>query len=69
MRIDQISFLRWHFIREIVLIIGPEGDFSEAEKESLEDAGCIPVSLGSTRLRVETAAIALLSTLHLALHS
>eukprot|EP00210_Caulerpa_lentillifera_P002155 g2069.t1 len=46
---------------EIVLIIGPEGDFSDTEKSAMDEAGCIPVSLGSNRLRVETAAIALLS--------
>lgn len=44
-----------------LLFIGPEGDFTEDEKESLIKAGAMPVGLGPRRLRVETAAIALLS--------
>lgn len=41
--------------------MGPEGDFSPEELESLVAAGAVPVGLGTNRLRVETAAIALLS--------
>lgn len=37
--------------------IGPEGDFSQAEYETLARAGFEPVSLGSSRLKSETAAI------------
>lgn len=44
-----------------MLIIGPEGDFTPQELESLVGAGAIPVGLGRHRLRVETAAVALLS--------
>lgn len=43
------------------MIIGPEGDFTEDEKSILVSSGCHPVNLGNNRLRVETAAIALLS--------
>jgi len=43
------------------IAIGPEGDFTEAEKEHLESLGCTEVSLGILRLRTETAAIAFLS--------
>jgi 16S rRNA (uracil1498-N3)-methyltransferase len=43
------------------IAIGPEGDFTEAEKKHLEAHGCIEVSLGKLRLRTETAAIAFLS--------
>lgn len=39
------------------LLIGPEGDFSVKEIQLALDANYIPVSLGSTRLRTETAAI------------
>ena len=39
------------------VLIGPEGDFSEAEIEQAIDAGFAPVSLGSSRLRTETAAL------------
>jgi len=42
----------------ILILIGPEGDFSPDEVESAKRAGFIPVSLGELILRVETAAIA-----------
>lgn len=41
----------------IVIMIGPEGDFTEEEKEKAINVSWTPVSLGSTRLRTETAAI------------
>lgn len=43
------------------LWIGPEGDFSDDEKEALLAAGATPVTLGATVLRAETAAIAMLA--------
>lgn len=42
---------------EITLLIGPEGDFSENEIKLAIEKGFIPVTLGDTRLRTETAAI------------
>lgn len=42
---------------EITLLIGPEGDFSDNEILSALQNGYIPVTLGETRLRTETAAI------------
>jgi len=44
-----------------LLIVGPEGDFTPAEVDSLVAAGAVPVGLGPLRLRVETAAIGLLA--------
>ncbi|ERJ60503.1 16S rRNA (uracil(1498)-N(3))-methyltransferase [Sphingobacterium paucimobilis] len=41
-----------------LLLIGPEGDFSEKEISQALDAGFIPISLGEARLRTETAALA-----------
>ena len=41
----------------VTLLIGPEGDFSEKEIASAIEKNFIPVSLGNTRLRTETAAI------------
>lgn len=43
---------------EITILIGPEGDFSVKEIEMALAHNFIPVTLGSTRLRTETAAIA-----------
>lgn len=48
-------------IAEGILVIGPEGDFTMSELEMLTSNGAALVGLGSNRLRVETAAIALLS--------
>jgi 16S rRNA (uracil1498-N3)-methyltransferase len=39
------------------ILIGPEGDFSEKEISLALESNYIPVSLGNTRLRTETAAI------------
>ena len=41
----------------ITLLIGPEGDFSEKEIALALENNFIPVSLGNTRLRTETAAV------------
>ena len=43
--------------REIIVMIGPEGDFSKAEAEMALAAGFIPIHLGASRLRTETAAL------------
>ncbi len=42
---------------DITLLIGPEGDFSVKEIALALENNFIPVSLGNTRLRTETAAI------------
>ena len=41
----------------IVVLIGPEGDFSFAEVSAAIAAGCTPVDLGPSVLRTETAAL------------
>ena len=46
-----------HNIKNITFLIGPEGDFSEKEIEILAQKGVNAVSLGSQRLRTETAGI------------
>lgn len=42
----------------VTILIGPEGDFTPVEVEQAINKGFIPVSLGSSRLRTETAALA-----------
>lgn len=42
---------------EILLMIGPEGDFSTNEIQSAVQKGFQPITLGDRRLRTETAAI------------
>jgi 16S rRNA (uracil1498-N3)-methyltransferase len=44
--------------------IGPEGDFTMAELQTIEAAGAKPITLGELTLRVETAAIYCLSFLN-----
>ena len=41
----------------ITILIGPEGDFSEQEIDLALQNGYIPVSLGNSRLRTETAGV------------
>ena len=43
--------------QDVTILIGPEGDFSVKEIQLAIDNKFIPVSLGATRLRTETAAI------------
>ena len=53
--------------RDILVLIGPEGDFTPQEIELAQGQGFIAVSLGDTVLRVATAAIAVASYLRLSL--
>ncbi|MFM2138775.1 MAG: hypothetical protein RJA57_1082 [Bacteroidota bacterium] len=39
------------------ILIGPEGDFTDQEFHAACEAGFLPVSLGDTRLRTETAGV------------
>lgn len=39
------------------ILIGPEGDFTEEEVETGKQKGYIPITLGNSRLRTETAGI------------
>lgn len=43
--------------KDIIVMIGPEGDFSPEEAKIAVSAGFQPVTLGSSRLRTETAAL------------
>ena len=51
----------------IAVIIGPEGGISDREAGMLKDAGAVPVSLGKTILRTETAGPAAVAMLMYAL--
>jgi len=44
--------------KNVVLALGPEGGWTDAERELFREAGWSPASLGRTILRAETAAIA-----------
>ncbi|MDI6606164.1 MAG: RsmE family RNA methyltransferase [Candidatus Omnitrophota bacterium] len=49
----------------IILLIGPEGDFTKKEVNLAVRAGFVPVTLGKRVLRVETAAVAVVSFIRL----
>ena len=44
--------------QDVIVMIGPEGDFSREEAELALARGFVPVHLGASRLRTETAALA-----------
>ena len=48
----------------VMVLIGPEGDFSPHEVDALLAAGFTPVTLGQSRLRTETAAIMACAAAH-----
>ncbi len=48
-----------------LVLIGPEGDFSETEVEEALSNGFTPISLGNSRLRTETAALVACHTIHI----
>ena len=49
-----------------LIMIGPEGDFSPEEIKAAIDAGFLPISLGDSRLRTETAAVMACAMCHTA---
>jgi 16S rRNA (uracil1498-N3)-methyltransferase len=49
--------------RSVLMLVGPEGDFTPAELALARHHGCQPITLGPIVLRVETAAIYCLSVL------
>jgi 16S rRNA (uracil1498-N3)-methyltransferase len=52
-----------HLPGSVLMLIGPEGDFTPAELALARHHGCRPITLGPVILRVETAAIYCLSVL------
>lgn len=50
---------------DAVVLIGPEGDFSEEEVGKAVEYGFMPISLGKSRLRTETAALVACHTINL----
>lgn len=50
---------------DALVLIGPEGDFSREEVEKALAKGFVPISLGKSRLRTETAALVSCHTMNL----
>lgn len=49
----------------VTVLIGPEGDFTPDEVRMAVEAGYVPVHLGQSRLRTETAAMVAVMMMHL----
>ena len=52
-------------VKDITILIGPEGDFSPEEAKLALEHGYIPVHLGPSRLRTETAAVTAVESVYL----
>ena len=50
----------------LIVLIGPEGDFTQEEVQSAQLAGFTPIHLGKSRLRTETAALTAVSMVYAA---
>ena len=50
--------------RDVMVLIGPEGDFSPEEVQAAKTAGFVPVTLGESRLRTETAGMMAVAWIH-----
>jgi 16S rRNA (uracil1498-N3)-methyltransferase len=51
--------------RDVLMLIGPEGGFTEDEIGQMKQSGAHTVTIGPYRLRVETAAIAACAAIHI----
>ncbi|MBR1872154.1 MAG: 16S rRNA (uracil(1498)-N(3))-methyltransferase [Bacteroidales bacterium] len=51
--------------RRVVVLVGPEGDFSPEEASAAIAAGYIPVNIGTSRLRTETAGMLAVASVYL----
>ena len=65
-RISIQEALRGFDGTDVTVLIGPEGDFSPEEARLAVEQGYIPVHLGSSRLRTETAAVLAATAVYLA---
>ena len=50
--------------KDVMVLIGPEGDFSPEEVQAATAAGFVPVTLGESRLRTETAGMMAVAWIH-----
>ncbi|AZB21916.1 16S rRNA (uracil(1498)-N(3))-methyltransferase [Kaistella haifensis] len=55
--LERINLKDINLKEKITFLIGPEGDFSEKEIQTLAEKGIKAVSLGNQRLRTETAGV------------
>ena len=60
-----MDVLRASDARDITILIGPEGDFSQEEASLALQCGYVPIHLGPSRLRTETAAVTAVEAVYL----
>ena len=67
-RLLLLSYLRNAPVKDekITVLIGPEGDFDIEEVNYAIEKGWMPVSLGRSRLRTETAGLSAIMMMNLA---
>jgi 16S rRNA (uracil1498-N3)-methyltransferase len=63
--LNQVVNKKSNKLKKIIVLIGPEGDFTNQEIALAKKSGFLPVSLGERTLRVDTAAIAVASFIKL----
>ncbi|PYJ07679.1 MAG: 16S rRNA (uracil(1498)-N(3))-methyltransferase [Verrucomicrobia bacterium] len=61
--LEQFSAEHGDRPKNVLMLVGPEGDFTPAELSLARSQGCRPITLGPIVLRVETASIYCLSIL------
>ena len=63
---QQIDHIKDNFKnnKKINLMVGPEGDFSDEEKNFINDKNFIKINLGGTILRTETAIVSIISIIN-----
>ena len=60
---EELLLNRFDRSEKCLVLIGPEGDFSKEEVALATKHGFVPVSLGNSRLRTETAGVMVCATL------
>ena len=55
------EYKKFDGVRKIMILIGPEGGFSDREVREIKNCGGVSVSLGKTVLKTDTAAISALA--------
>lgn len=61
---NRLSLQHYTPLKNPLILIGPEGDFTKEEIALALDGGYHPVTLGSTRLRTETAGVVAVTLLN-----
>ncbi len=51
--------IRQKYVREMAIVVGPEGGFAAEELDRLRNRNAVPLRIGNNILRIETAAVAL----------